>query len=166
MIVSRDILEPQMQPSLEEFKNHIRVTSDDLDADLVPKLKAAIGNAEKFIGKVIALSVFVQKERLSSSSVRLRSPLVEVEGVEVDGEPAEEYSVVDNRLILPASLTGRQLQVRYVAGMPDVPYDIRAAVLMMAASLFNNPVDSVETLPRASSRLLRPYRSWGLDNGE
>ncbi|NLZ20297.1 MAG: hypothetical protein GXY24_08600, partial [Bacteroidales bacterium] len=41
-----------------------------------------------------------------------------------------------------------------------VDEDIKAAVLLHAAALFNNPVDSVETLPKASSRLLDPYRTW------
>lgn len=165
MTTSRDMLEPQMQPSLDEFKNHIRVTSDDLDMDLVPKLRAAIESSEKFIGQVIAPSVFTQKEKFSYT-IRLRSPLIEVESVELDGVALEGFSVDGNMLILPAEASGSQLLIRYIAGMSDVPYDIRAAVLMVAASLFNNPADSVETLPRASSRLLRPYRTWGLNNGE
>ena len=43
---------------------------------------------------------------------------------------------------------------------------LKAAILMHAASLFNNPTDSVEVLTKASQNLLRPYRSWGLDDGE
>jgi hypothetical protein len=54
----------------------------------------------------------------------------------------------------------------YRAGRTEVEYDIRAAILLHAAALFNNPVDSVETLPKASFNLLRPYRNWELKHGE
>ena len=59
------------------------------------------------------------------------------------------------------------MSVRYTSGMNQVPFDIKAAIMLMAAKLFNNPVDSVETLPSAAKNLLRPYRSYGMkDNGE
>ena len=38
---------------LQEFKRHIRMTSDDLDAELYAKLLAAVRHAEHHIGKVI-----------------------------------------------------------------------------------------------------------------
>ena len=38
---------------LQEFKRHIRMTSDDLDAELNAKLMAAVRHAEHHIGKVI-----------------------------------------------------------------------------------------------------------------
>jgi hypothetical protein len=34
------------------------------------------------------------------------------------------------------------------------------AVMLIAAAMFNNPIDSVEQLPKASQMLLRPYRQW------
>jgi hypothetical protein len=43
---------------------------------------------------------------------------------------------------------------------------MKAAILLHAASLFNNPTDSVEVLTKASQNLLRPYRSWGMADGE
>ena len=41
---------------LQEFKRHIRMTSDDLDAELYQKMMAAVQHAEHHIGKVILLS--------------------------------------------------------------------------------------------------------------
>ena len=54
------------------------------------------------------------------------------------------------------------MEVTYTAGMASVDPDIKAAILLHAAALFNNPVDSVEVLPKASTRLLDPYRTWGV----
>ena len=62
--------------------------------------------------------------------------------------------------------TGTSMKVAYEAGYDSLPWDMKAAILMHAASLFNNPTDSVEVLTKASQNLLRPYRSWGLDDGE
>ena len=38
---------------LQAFKSHIRMTSNDLDAELNAKLMAAVRHAEHHIGKVI-----------------------------------------------------------------------------------------------------------------
>ena len=46
--------------------------------------------------------------------------------------------------------------------MGQIPADIVSAILLIASSLFSNPMDSVETLPKASSKLLRPYRNYEL----
>ena len=59
-------------------------------------------------------------------------------------------------------MIGHEVEITYTAGMKEVPYDIQAAILLHASALFNNPVDSVETLPKASTNLLRPYRLWEL----
>ena len=150
---------------LDLFKKHIRMTSHDLDADLREKLMAAVQAAEHHIGKVILRSEFV----LSLPSVRivrLKVPLVSVVGLEVDGAEVTDYTLDGSVLVPGPSVTGSAMKVTYVAGYDHIPYDVKAAVFMHAATLFNNPTDSVETLAKASRNLLRPYRSWGLDDGE
>lgn len=54
----RDFCLDQMHPSLSEFKAHIRITSNDMDGDLLAKLFAATTAAEQMIGQTIALSRF------------------------------------------------------------------------------------------------------------
>lgn len=148
-------------PTLQEFKAHIRVTSDDLDTTLQSCLMAAINSAEHHIGRYIAPST-VTRTVPFSTTVRLRGPVVSVTSVSVDGTALEagQYSVLFDVLTVDAE--GEALTVVYETGFTAVPYDIRAAILLHATSLFNNPSDSVETLPRASRLLLRPYRTYGL----
>ena len=150
---------------LQEFKSHIRMTSNDLDAELRAKLMAAVIHAEHHIGKVILLSEFVT-ETAFAPTLTIKVPIVEVEGLVVDGAEVTGWSVSGRTFIVPQGVTGQRMTVTYTAGYECIPADMKAAILMHAASLFNNPTDSVEVLTKASQNLLRPYRSWGLDDGE
>lgn len=159
---TRTYLFPVLSPSLCDFKRHLRITSDDLDAELHVKLLAAFNAAEKMIGQVIALSRFTLTESFTRCIPLPSWPLVEVETVSVDGEPVDGYTTTERCVVLPEGAEGSEVEVTYVAGLQEVPFDMQAAILLHASALFNNPVDSVETLPKASTNLLRPYRHWEL----
>ena len=148
---------------LQEFKRHIRMTSDDLDAELYAKLLAAVRHAEHHIGKVILRSELVETVPFASSYI-LKVPNPVVESLEVDGEETNGFDQDGKTMHVYGS--GTSMTVTYEAGYESIPWDMKAAILMHAASLFNNPTDSVEVLTKASQNLLRPYRSWGLDDGE
>ena len=150
---------------LQEFKRHIRMTSDDLDAELYAKLMAAVRHAEHHIGKVILRSEFVTTQAFSNT-ITLKVPNITVESLEVDGVEVTGYGLQGRVLNVPQGVYGQTVTVTYEAGYECIPADMKAAILMHAASLFNNPTDSVEVLTKASQNLLRPYRSWGLDDGE
>ena len=148
---------------LQEFKRHIRMTSDDLDAELYAKLMAAVQHAEHHIGKVILWSEFTETVPFTTTLI-LKVPNTQMVDLEVDGVASTDY--VLSGKVLHVNGTGTQMTVRYRAGYECIPFDMKSAILMDAASLFNNPTDHVETLTKASQNLLRPYRSWGLDDGE
>lgn len=149
------------QPTLDELKQHLRITGNDMDTELGLKLRASIRSAEHYIGQIIAESVFVLTSSFSSA-VALEGPVIGVSGVEVDGVPLDESRWSLDGRILTVDAEGASLTVTYKAGLPSVDDDIKAAILLHAAALFTNPVDSVEALPKASSRLLDPYRTWGM----
>ena len=148
---------------LQEFKRHIRMTSDDLDAELYQKMMAAVQHAEHHIGKVILWSEFTETVPFTTT-LTLKVPNTQMVGLEVDGEETNGFDQDGKTLHVYGS--GTSMKVTYEAGYESIPWDMKAAILMHAASLFNNPTDSVETLAKASQNLLRPYRSWGLDDGE
>lgn len=148
-----------------EFKSHIRMTSDDMDAELGNILLAAVVHAEHHIGKVILRSRFVLEGQFAPT-VTLRVPIVTIDGFEVDGTEVTGYSVDGRTLQAPQGVSGDRMKVTYVAGYGSIPADMKAAIFLHATSLFNNPADTVETLTKASQNLLRPYRSWGLSDGE
>lgn len=151
---------PTYQPTLAEFKSHIRITTSDMDVDLTNKLQAAIWAAEHYIGRIIAQSVFTYRGPYAKT-LTLEAPVISVTGVEVDGVAltTDDWSLAGDKLTV--QVEGTSMEVTYTAGMASVDPDIKAAILLHAAALFNNPVDSVEVLPKASTRLLDPYRTWG-----
>jgi hypothetical protein len=156
----------QYQPSLEDLKRHLRITSSDLDSTLEPYLLAAIEAAEKHIGRIIAASEFCYSGWFVRS-FEMKGPVRKLVRVEVDGVELtpDEYTVDRNNILLSQEIKGEEVLVSYQAGMTSVPFDINAAILLTAAKLFNNPVDSVESLPSVAKNLLRPYRTWGIGNG-
>ena len=158
-----------MSLMLEQFKRHMRVTGNELDAELMQKLLAATSSAEHHIGKVIIPSELEVTYIIKEAAVVLRAPVIGVESVELDGVilDADRYMLRGQVLSIPGALAGQTLSVRYRAGYSEIPDDMMAAVMMHAAYMFNNPVDTVQSLPKASDALLSPYRSWEvIDDGQ
>lgn len=162
-MIERSYIDEQFQPSLEDFKRHLRITSSDLDETLRPYLLASINSAEHHIGKIIARSEF-QYSGHFIRSLDLRGPNVELVSVEVNGNALsdDEYSLDARTLLIDSEISGDEMQVIYRSGMTQVPFDIKAAILLTAAKLFNFPSDTVEAMPSVARNLLRPYRQWGL----
>jgi len=147
------------------FKNHLRLTGDEMDADLRQILLAAFRSAEHTIGRVIPVSSVVVAGSFSCSDLfvrRLRGPVIALDSVTVDGIDVTSGCVLkENTITVMGTYNDAELEIRYTAGWPDIPADLLNAVFLIGSSLFANPLDSVETLPKASSILLRPYRHWG-----
>ena len=166
-MIQREYIESRYQPTLEDLKRHLRITSGDLDETLRPYLLAAINAAELNIGKVIAVSEMTDKRRFTRSVV-LQGPVLEIQHVKVDDVDIDSaaWSLNGRVLTLNENINGELMQINYEAGMAQVPFDIKAAIMMMASKFFNNPSDSVEQYPSAAKNLLRPYRTWGINDGE
>ena len=159
---TRDILEITC-PSLESFRKHLRITSHDLDAELLAKLRAGILSAEHEISTVIARSRFHLTGSFSPT-ISLRWPVRKVTSVEVDGNEVatSDYSYDEKALTFAEGVSGSKFSLTYEAGLEDVPEDIQSAIMLLAGSLFNNPTDRPEERDRTTARnLLRPYRTWG-----
>ena len=161
----REIDSRQLAFMLNRLKGHLRITSNDLDDELMAKLCAAIDSAEHQIGRVIPLSSITDTKPFSSI-VALSRPLVSVDGIKVDDTTlSDDHYAVDvfaGTVSFDESVEGSAVKVTYAAGKEQIPADIVNAILLIASSLFATPMDSVETLPKASSRLLRPYRNYEL----
>lgn len=167
-MIERDIYESMMQPGLLEFKQHLRITSNDQDALLMQCLKAAALAAEHHIGRCLLRSRFRYTGSFDSTITLEKVndnffPLQSVVSVKVDGEAVsqESYNITGHTLTFDEGVTGNDVEIVYEAGGRGVEADIQAAILLTAAKFYNNPVDSVETLPSVATNLLGQYRSWG-----
>lgn len=150
--------------TLSEIKDHLRITSSDFDADLVLKIKTATAMAEDFTGVCYMTSDFSMKVLAPGITIIPITifPVQRVNSVIVDNIELSRdnylYNDLDNTVEL--STTGETVEVRFTAGALEVEFPVKAAILLMASALFNNPVDSVEQLSKASTNLLKPYRRW------
>ncbi|WP_195360323.1 head-tail connector protein [Odoribacter splanchnicus] len=163
MKVERVSTSAELPVKLEQLKEHLRIMSDDFDSILTLHLKAAIASAEEFTGQVI----WPGNYRLTADFDRvLKTGIMPVTGIVsvcLDGEELKgiEIGISGSSLCLPEGIKGDSVVVEFTAGFREVPFDVTAAILLTAAKFFENPSDSVEQLPKASTNLLRPHKRWG-----
>lgn len=152
------------QALLGEFRNHLRMTSTDMDAILEQSLEVGIERAEAEIGKVIALSTFTGVQMPFAQTLSLRGPIVEVTSVKVDGAevPATSYTYNQRSLTFADGVEGSSVELAYKAGFEQIPSMVKGAIFLFGGRYFNNPTDTPEERDRtAAANLLRPYRTWG-----
>lgn len=164
MTTKRVIDELALQPTLQDLKDHLRLTDDSQDKMLMGYLKSAILQAEHMISRTLASSSYILSGACAEIIKLPSSPdvTVYVTSVIVDGTDVD-YELIDNVVYLTGP-GGNKISVSYRAEVAYIEQDIQQAILLMAARHFNNPLDSVDSLPTASSNLLAPYRRYGLED--
>lgn len=144
--------------TLEDVKKHLRITGEEFDDNLYGLLEAATDAAENFTGLKLrdeSYSVICDYSReIATGLLPIRSVEVKVNGETVEG------AVVDGSKVLLPVIPGGTVEMTVQTGYSSLPYAIRAAILLMTGKLFDNPSDSVENLPKASTNLLKHYRRW------
>jgi len=165
MIEDRQILYNVLPISLEAYKQHISITTNDMDARLRKTLDSAIVSAERFIGCVIAQSRYTCSFDFNSRITLPIYPIVEIESVMVDGIPTDNYTRV-GRVISLNGISGSSVTIIFIAGKKYIEPDIREAIFMMAAYSFAHPMDEVHTMTTAAEIKLRSYRRWGDNKDE
>lgn len=150
---------------MAQFKNHLRLTSDDADADLRGKLMSALTSVGHDIHRVLPQSAVTATAIVDSVGglvgLTLRGPVCSVASVSVNGDvltEGEGYTVKGNRLEIRGNYKGATVQVIYRAGYETIPADMWEAVCLRGAGAYANPLDGVMERQRASDVLLRPYR--------
>lgn len=150
----RDMASPV---TLQQLKNHLHMFTTDFDETLAFNIRAAVAKCENFINGIIWHGQITQSVPFVSP-VEI-DPTAVVTEVKVDGEPV---NFTCSNGVLTVQGTGKTLEYTATVGYTeeDCPADIQMAILLVAAKIFNNPVDSVENLPTASQHLLHPYRKY------
>ena len=163
MKVERISTSEELPVKLEQLKEHLRIMSDDFDSILILHLKASIASAEEFTGQVLWPGNF----RLTGDFDKVLKtgimPITDIVSVRLDGEELDvtEIGISGSSLYFPEGMKGNSVIIEFIAGFKEVPFDVAAAILLIAAKFFENPSDSVEQLPKASTNLLRPHKRWG-----
>lgn len=176
--------------TLAEAKAHLRVDFDDDDTAITAMIRAAIAHAEQFTGRALIEQTWdLLLDAFPTGSIDLpRAPLIEVTGVYYLDSAGVEQTLSSSSYVVdsaseparvglvyggtwPAALDqAAAVRVRFVAGYIDdaspvsanVPYDIKAAILLIVGSLYANREDVVSgqtyTLSWGAEALLRPHR--------
>lgn len=143
--------------SLAELKTNLRIVDDtSFDTELQLKLNAAISSASKFIG--VDLTTIENFSCSYADSINWILPSVYYISQVVIGQTtllATEWAYSDGKLLIYKEGEFEGETVSVTVAYND---DIKVAILMHASALFENPVDSVEQLPKASQNMLRQYR--------
>jgi len=141
--------------TLAQLKDNLRLAGTDFDNDLQIKLDAAIQSASSFIGRDLSM-VDTYSFDWAAEVELVIDTAKHISGVKVGGSTVQPSAW---------SLDGHTFKVTGEAGdtvevTTDWNQDIKTAIMMHASSLWRNPADTVETLTKASTNLLRQYRNY------
>lgn len=144
---------------LVELKDNLRLDRafEMYDQDLSFKLAAAVRHAEAFVGRDLGqtpvFSYPYSPEAVIALDCALHVTSVKVGGALLD---PDSWEFSDGAL----KIGGTHADTDTVEVCTAYNADIKVAVLMHASSMWLNPADSVETLPKASTNLLSQYRRY------
>lgn len=178
--------------TLVEAKAHLRVDFTDDDNLINGLIAAATNHAQKFLGRFLvaqtwdySLDAFPTKDYIEIPM----PPLIEVLSVSYTDESGNEQTLSEDRyavdeasepgrLYLPSGVSWpatvselNSLRIRFRAGYitpdsppeDDVPWDLKAAILLMVGSLYENRESEVVgappfMLPWGAEQLMRQHR--------
>ena len=154
---------------LPAFKQHLRITGCDADADLMQKLQSALlsvgGDIDRVMAKSTVTATAIANSVDGKVHMALRGPVRTVCSVSVNGDTLAEgegYKIIGNRLCIYGNYRDAIVEVVYKAGYHPMPADLWEAVCLRGAGAYANPIDGVQERLRASDNLLMPYkyREW------
>lgn len=167
--------------SLTDAKKHLKVSGTAEDDLITLYLEAATQMAESYLGIRLINTVVEEVYEEFTDIAFLRFPAQSITSIKYDADDNTEKTVstsvytlntyTEPQIILknvdqewPTDLADNKnrIRVRYTSGFgsapSDVPANIRAAILIILGDLHENREDRVSALPKASHRLLEPWR--------
>jgi uncharacterized phiE125 gp8 family phage protein len=167
--------------TIEELKRQLRLETEpgEWDVMLDMYISATVNTFEQLTGRSLMLRTMALKGKPDSNDVALKGwPVVAVASVTYyDAQNvAQTLAVADYELdttVIPALLKIKTMPVMYdrsdamtitysagYASAKDVPADIRAAILVGAASKYEQPVDSIQSLPSVFYNIVNNNKLW------
>ena len=158
--------------AIAEVKGALRVAVADDDALIAAFAEAALGLAERFLGRVLIVRAIVERVAASRCWQSLgAAPVMSITGVSaVDGETVTPLAVDDYAIDLDAEANGWirvpagdgvieiAYQAGWIGGWDLIPAPVRQGIVLLAAHLYDQR-DSSEPPPAAVTALWRPFRA-------
>lgn len=167
--------------ALAVAKEHLRVLHTAEDDLIQLYIDAATQAAEGYLGFRLINTVIEEVYEQFSDIAYMRFPQTAITSIKYDADDNTEKTVSTDVYTLntytiptmiirnpneewPTDLASKSLpiRVRYTAGFggapSDVPEGIRHAILIILGHMYENREDNVSNLPKASHRLLDPWK--------
>lgn len=158
--------------SLQELKDHLRITHDSQDTLLMAYLKAAINSVEQFTGLTLAQTTFTTYHPAFDYNTAVKKyPLNEIVSVKYynASNVLTDFTDFTSDLIsVPGGIVLTSLPATYdrsdavtievKAGYRIIPDAVKAAILLHAGYLYDNPSDPPKNMLTASQNILRDFR--------
>ncbi len=91
-------------------------------------------------------------------------PITDIVSVRLDGEELDvtEIGISGSSLYFPEGMKGNSVIIEFIAGFKEVPFDVAAAILLIAAKFFLKILRILwNNCRRLLQNLLRPHKRWG-----
>jgi uncharacterized phiE125 gp8 family phage protein len=154
--------------ALQDIKSSLRLDTSADDALLAGWIRAAVGQAEDYLGYPLLTAEFEQYFHNERSALLLdKNPVREVLAVVQDTIAllANEYEREDNKGMTRISIAqyGAKISVRYIAGVyaepNEIPESIRAGISRQVVHLYTHrDAPDIAAFPNAVLALWQPYR--------
>lgn len=155
--------------TVDELKDWLRWSGDDLDDTLITAIHAATEAAESFLGLSLVESNWKLHLDGFEPAIRLpRGPVMTVESLSYLGRDMVERTFTDylerGDFLIPtddwpyAADIPEAVAIEYQAGLTTTSEAIRVAIMMLAQSKVDALADQPAMLVQRSYDLLRPYR--------
>lgn len=163
--------------TLQEAKDHLRITHAAQDDYINGLILAATQATEKHINQVLAETVlYAYTERFFPVLILPKGPLMEILAVDYYGTDNQLHTLtpdfytadhVSPRPVIfldeypPTASRWDAVRIEYKAGYAQgaAPAAIKAAILLQIGYLYENPTDAPHRLVTASDHILRHFRS-------
>lgn len=164
--------------AVAEVKAALRVATGDDDALIAAFAEAALGLAERFLGRVLIVRAIVERLAASRCWQSLgATPVMSITSVSsVDGETVTPLAVDAYAIDLDAEANGWirapsdagvievAYQAGWIGGWALIPAPVRQGIVLLAAHLYDER-DASEPPPAAVTALWRPFRAHTLTRG-
>ena len=162
----------------DDLKDHLRITGEYEDATVASLGIAATATAEAFTQRLMsARTCTLLLTDLPSGVEPIELPggeIVSVTSVMADGTPITGCTAVGHSpaLLLPSTdwptVTGNgyPVTITYVAGVASLPFDLRAAIKLVAGELYEQRANmgegSLTEISTSARMLLARHRIWAI----
>lgn len=165
--------------TLQEAKDHLRITHDYEDTLIQSYIDAAIISAENYTGRYLHLYDVVGKSMTFADAAVLEHGPVNgavaityydsnntLQTLSTDYYTVMVFNNVPkicyNPIMTLPTLYNRydRVIVTYQAGYDPIPFPFKQYVRLVVAFLYENRSDTVDKLPRFTNTIIRPYKRW------